>query len=217
MKLIKDLGMSYLTENSKRKSRFGIYECPNCNIYFRVDTSSVKSGKSTQCRQCGSTTHGKHKSRIYQCYHDMKNRCYNKKSEVYKYYGGRGIKVCKKWTNNFEAFEKWALKNNYTDDLTIDRKDNDGNYKPRNCRWTTRTIQSRNTRKLSVNNKSGYRGVSISKKGKKWIAQIKINNKTIRIGGFNKKKKAAKAYDNYIIKHNLEHTKNFNKQYDGTD
>lgn len=75
----------------------------------------------------------------------MRCRCNSRNYSGYKDYGGRGIKVCKEW-GAFTAFEAWALANGYTEDLTIDRKDVDGDYTPENCRWATNATQSSNKR-----------------------------------------------------------------------
>lgn len=74
----------------------------------------------------------------------MKVRCYNKNTDHWERYGARGITVCDEWRNNYEAFRDWALENGYTDELTLDRKDWNGNYEPSNCRWVTNAEQQRN-------------------------------------------------------------------------
>ena len=74
----------------------------------------------------------------------MKYRCNNPNFNGFKYYGGRGIKVCKEWENSFEAFYNWAINNGFSDDLSLDRIDNNKGYSPNNCRWATNTIQQRN-------------------------------------------------------------------------
>lgn len=79
----------------------------------------------------------------------MRNRCHNSNTLDYKYYGGRGIKICEAW-NTYTVFEQWAMDNDYLDTLTLDRIDVNGNYCPNNCRWVTRKGQSNNKRNLRI-------------------------------------------------------------------
>ena len=84
--------------------------------------------------------------RLWSIYHDIKKRCNNPNSARFKDYGGRGIKMCDEWLDDFDSFADWSKNNGYSDELTIDRKDVDGNYEPQNCRWITIKEQCRNKR-----------------------------------------------------------------------
>ena len=99
-----------------------------------------------------SKKHGKsRKSRLYNVWVGMRQRCNDKNHKSYKNYGGRGIRVCEEW-DDFESFEAWALDNGYDKDApygecTLDRIDVNGNYEPSNCRWVDAATQARNKRK----------------------------------------------------------------------
>ena len=82
-------------------------------------------------------------NRLYRIWCNMRYRCEKEYNTHYDRYGGRGIKVCDEWSS-FEVFERWARSNGYSDNLTIDRIDNNGNYEPDNCRWVDMVTQSRN-------------------------------------------------------------------------
>jgi hypothetical protein len=109
----------------------------------------MKGGTMREIRQVHHP-HGffKGKSRptdLYRLWADMRRRCKNEKHASWKNYGGRGISVCDEW-GNFSIFHSWAMANGYRKGLLIDRKNNDGNYEPSNCRWVTRKIQNNNKR-----------------------------------------------------------------------
>lgn len=82
-------------------------------------------------------------SRLNNIWRGMKRRCSNPNYGQYKNYGGRGIKVCDEWNNEYIAFRDWALSHGYEENLTLDRIDNDGNYEPNNCQWITKSENSK--------------------------------------------------------------------------
>ena len=105
---------------------------------------------------------------------NMINRCYNKDAKDYSYYGGRGISVYNGWKKSFSMFCVWALENGYESDLTLDRKDTDGNYCPENCKWSSWAEQNRNkrqTRKIEINGET--------KCLKDWCVEFGLNYDTV--------------------------------------
>lgn len=138
----------------------------SCGKYTEVNTRSLRSSNTKSCgcihseqlaqRNKDNSKHGGHLERLYGVWHGMKQRCYDKNRSDYKNYGGRGIKICKEWINDYEAFRKWALNNGYNPhaqygECTLDRIDNDGNYTPANCRWVDAKTQANNRRKVELN------------------------------------------------------------------
>lgn len=121
-----------------------------------------------------STTHGGSKEKLFNTWCSMKKRCYNPKHKSYKYYGGRGIIICDEWINSYEVFRCWSLANGYAEKLSIDRKNNDGNYEPSNCRWVTDKVQHNNTR---ANHPLTYNGVT--KNVTQWAEELGVSDSAI--------------------------------------
>lgn len=86
----------------------------------------------------------KFRRELYNRWYKIIDRCYNEKNNAYKYYGGRGIKVCDEWKGNFDKFYNWSINNGYNPELSIDRINVDGDYEPLNCRWTDIYNQANN-------------------------------------------------------------------------
>lgn len=119
-------------------------------------------------------THGQKGTRLYNIWRNMKARCHNSKNKDFKHYGGRGVVVCNEWAHDFAAFYQWAHANGYSDDLTIDRIDGNGNYCPNNCRWITIQEQQKNKRgNRHITYKNKTRNIS------EWAEIIGIDRKTL--------------------------------------
>ena len=204
---LEDLGMRYPTENSKRKYRYGLYQCQYCGKELETIQQHVKGGDTTSCgcQSCKLPKHNLSRDRLYKIYQAMLQRCYNVKHPRYNDWGGRGIRVCEEWRTEFSTFVYWATANGYSQELTIDRIDVNKNYEPDNCRWTTRAIQSQNTRELTSRNKSGYRGVFHDINKGVYKVSISVSRKSIYLGSFKTALEAAKAYERYVRLNNLEH------------
>lgn len=168
-------------------------EC-ECNNIKEYNLHNVKNGNTKSCG-CArviharaqaekNKTHGMTDTRIYMIFKDVISRCYHENDTAYKYYGAKGITVCDEWRdkeNGFMSFYNWSMANGYSDELTIDRRENDKGYSPNNCRWITQMEQCRNRGKYK-NNSSGATGVDFIKSSGKWRASIKVNYKNIHIG-----------------------------------
>jgi hypothetical protein len=139
--------LTVVSKDYSRGSLHWLCRC-SCGKMALCVASNLRTGNT---RSCGclkrelQTSHGGADSKLYRVWNCMNQRCFNQKAQKYENWGGRGISVCEEW-RTFAPFQEWALSNGYSEGLTLDRKDNDGNYCPDNCRWSTYAEQNRNRR-----------------------------------------------------------------------
>jgi len=156
-----------------------LYSCLcDCGKLVRSLKGDLVQGKKKSCG-CGqgrrshglSRKNGK-KIKLYSVWSAMKDRCLNPRSKFYEYYGGRGISVCQEWLQ-FDPFYNWAMANGYSEELTIERIDNDDNYHPENCTWIPQSEQVLNTRKTVLITHNGQ-----TKPSALWAKEVGLNRKT---------------------------------------
>ncbi len=188
----KKFGKLTVMEKMFKKNRQWYWKCQcDCGKESTVLIKSLISGNTQSCgclNREASTTHGLSYLRIFHIWKEMINRC--GKEKRYKL-----ISVCDEWRNSFDVFYQWAIKMGYNDTLEIDRKDNDKNYCPENCRWGNSRQTCMNRRKMLKKCTSKYKGVSFAKNVNKWVASIRVDKKFVYLGLFVNEISAAEAYD----------------------
>ena len=180
----------FLTVIGYEKGRF-ICKCA-CGREVCTDTWMVAQHKKLSCshKDCpfhkhlrSHKTHGLTGTRLYTIWNGMIGRCYRTKNPNYSEYGGRGIIICDEWKNNIFAFVTWAEQNGYSDDLTLDRIDVNGNYEPSNCRWVGYDIQIKNRRPYSRPKRKATKHIwtinGVTKSGVEWCKEYKVSVPTV--------------------------------------
>lgn len=129
---------------NKRRSATWLCRC-ECGRERSVTGTALNCGHSEKCSSCARQSHGMNKCPEYHVWVNLRQRCYNPNAQQFDNYGSRGIIVCQKWRDSFEAFfEDMGCRP--SDDHSIHRVDNDGNYEPGNCVWATTEEQARHRR-----------------------------------------------------------------------
>jgi len=190
-----------------QKRRMAVFRC-RCGDEFIAQVSSVKRGATKSCgclKELKSAKHGLSNIKEYRLWINIKSRCNNPNTPKYKNHGGRGIRICEEWANDFTKFYDYIsnLPDYNKPGLTLDRIENDGNYEPGNVRWADYHTQTVNARKQS-NNTSGFAGVDFFKQYRKWSSRIKVRGVGHFLGYHNTIDQAVKARNDFIVNNNLE-------------
>jgi len=140
------------TGSAPNKDTIWLCHC-SCGTYKNVCGSKLRGVRT---RSCGCLrkdkpnykTHGMSRTSTYECWCNMKRRCYDQSNKSYKNYGARGIYVCKRWKDSFENF--YSDMGEKPHGMTLNRENNDGIYSPNNCNWATHSEQNKNRRPFKI-------------------------------------------------------------------
>ena len=170
-----EIGIWRDVKKTSEKSKDGHFlysaTCKFCSKHFKMKLSDIKRAKI-----CTHKTNGIKNKRISQIFNQMFYRCYNERNKDFNSYGKRGIKIFSEWIKNPKSFEDWALNNGYSEDLTIDRIDVNGDYCPENCRWITFGENAKYKRSTKIIEVDG-----IKKTGRDWSKELGFSANRINI------------------------------------
>jgi hypothetical protein len=174
-----DLIVGRETVREGSRLRYWLCRCV-CGRQKAIKGTNLTSGMTKSCG-CGigkatkrvHTRHGSYKTKEYQIWATMKDRCFNSNNKKFHLYGGRGITVCDRWRHSFENFIA-DMGVRPTSRHSIDRIDGNGNYEPTNCRWATYKEQGNNTR---ANHLLSFRSLTLTVT--QWAEHLNVNKKTL--------------------------------------
>lgn len=172
--------------------------------------SNLRSGRSTACKKCspGRVSHRLYKHPLYAVWTATKQRVLNPDHPSYENYGGRGIKMWESWVDDPQLFITWCIENGWKRGLQLDRRDNEGDYTPDNCRFVTQQENLRNKRTIQTTNTSGFRGVCKTPSGR-WRAVVGYKHVSYVVGTFDTALQAAISRDRFCREHNFDLPMNF--------
>lgn len=142
------------------KTRRVLCRC-DCGVEKVQAPNTLRYGSTRSCgclqreaasksrRKHGATANGRRPPREYMIWLNMRSRCRNPANKGFAYYGGRGIEICDRWFDSFEAFMA-DIGPRPSHNHSVERKDNDGPYSPDNCKWASKKEQARNTRRSRI-------------------------------------------------------------------
>lgn len=156
--------------------RYATFLCKcDCGRETVVRGSDLRTGNTKSCGKCKTERHGMCRSRLYNIWIHIKRRTNNPNAQFYEDYGGRGIKICDEWNKSFLSFKEWAESSGYSDKLTIERIDVNGNYCPENCKWIPLKEQA-NNRRTTVNITFNGETMNLSQ----WAKRLGMNFGTLQ-------------------------------------
>jgi len=205
------VAIEYVGRNEKNNSiSLWKYKC-DCGNEVVLPMSAVRSGNTKSCgcyKRDKSIKHNMTGTKLYRVWKGMRDRCNKENSCNYFRYGARGIRVCEEWQgdNGFQNFYDWSMENGYKNGLWIDRIDNNGNYEPSNCKWSTPKEQG-NNRRVTVY----YTIDGVSKTASQWSEISGVRPSVIRsriYRGWDVKKAVFQKVGRYKRKNETTHNSN---------